>query len=138
MEFNRSPVVGNRLRLEGVYPEARLGITRPQDWDVTAMHVLLRFQHSPSLVPDRSNLTLRINQTSVGSVWLDQSNSQIVEAMFEVPPNLIQDYNELSIVAEQHTSETCTNPSDPTLWTEILPDSKVVMDYVPKPTNLGL
>ncbi|NEQ97304.1 MAG: cellulose biosynthesis cyclic di-GMP-binding regulatory protein BcsB [Cyanothece sp. SIO2G6] len=136
MDFNRSPVVGYRLRLEGVYPETRLGITRPQSWDVKAMKVVLRFQHSPSLVPERSNLTLRVNETSVGSVWLNQPNSEIAEAVFDVPPSLIQDYNELSIVLQQNTSAVCTNPEDPTLWTEILPDSKVVMDYTFNATPL--
>ncbi|MEB3211482.1 MAG: cellulose biosynthesis cyclic di-GMP-binding regulatory protein BcsB, partial [Leptolyngbyaceae bacterium] len=60
------------------------------------------------------------------------------EAVFEVPISLIQDFNELSMVAEQHTSETCTNPSDPGLWTEILPDSKVVLEFQPQPIALDL
>ncbi|MEB3181197.1 MAG: hypothetical protein VKL59_19505, partial [Nostocaceae cyanobacterium] len=32
LEFNRSPVVGNRFRLNGIYDEARLGFTRPRNW----------------------------------------------------------------------------------------------------------
>ncbi|MEB3356348.1 MAG: cellulose biosynthesis cyclic di-GMP-binding regulatory protein BcsB [Synechococcales bacterium] len=136
LEFNRSPVVGNRLRLQGVYPEARLGFTRPRDWNVEGVRALVRFQHSPDLIADRSFLTLRLQDTSIGSVALNQIDSQITEATFVIPPNLLQDYNELSIVAEQHSSDTCTNPADPMLWTEILPDSKLVFDYRPKPLPL--
>ncbi|MGF1496815.1 MAG: cellulose biosynthesis cyclic di-GMP-binding regulatory protein BcsB [Elainellaceae cyanobacterium] len=137
LEFNRSPVVGNRLRLQGVYPETRLGFTRPRDWTVEGVRALLRFQHSPDLIADRSFLTLRLQDTSIGSVALNQVNSEIAEATFDIPPNLLQDYNELSIVAEQHSSDTCTNPADPMLWTEILPDSKLVFDYRPKPLALN-
>ena len=31
LEFNRSPVVGTRLRLEGIYNESRLRFTRPRN-----------------------------------------------------------------------------------------------------------
>ena len=138
LEFNRSPVVGNRLRMEGVYPESRVGFTRPREWKIASAKALLRYQHSPSLLSQRSFLTLRLNNTSVGSISLDRSESEIGEAVFDIPVSLIQDYNELSMVAEQHTSETCTNPSDPSLWTEILPDSKIVFEFQPQPTALDL
>ncbi|MGJ3246066.1 MAG: cellulose biosynthesis cyclic di-GMP-binding regulatory protein BcsB [Elainellaceae cyanobacterium] len=138
LEFNRSPVVGNRLRMEGVYPESRVGFTRPREWKVASAKALLRYQHSPSLLSQRSFLTLQLNNTSVGSISLDRSASEIGEAVFDIPVSLIQDYNELSMVAEQHTSETCTNPSDPSLWTEILPDSKLVFEFQPQPIALDL
>jgi hypothetical protein len=129
IEFNRSPVVGNRLRMEGVYPTARLGFNRPRQWDIKTAKLVLRFQHSPSLLSDRSSLTVRVNDTSVGSVPLNRPNSQIGQVVFEIPSNLIQDYNEISILAEQQTNEDCTVATDPTLWTEVLPDSKVILDY---------
>jgi hypothetical protein len=129
IEFNRSPVVGNRLRMEGVYPTARLGFNRPRQWDVKTAKLVLRFQHSPSLLSDRSSLTVRVNDTSVGSVPLNRPKSQIGQVVFEIPSNLIQDYNEIAILAEQQTSEDCTVATDPTLWTEVLPDSKVILDY---------
>jgi cellulose synthase operon protein B len=135
LDFNRSPVVGNRLRLQGVYPETRLSFTRPQGWTVRSAKALIRYQHSPSLLPERSHLTVRINDTSIGSLPLDRPDSQIGQAMFTIPVNLIQDSNELSMLAEQQTSD-CSNPSDPTLWTEILPDSKIVFEFEPKKTTL--
>lgn len=136
MEFNRSPVVGNRLRLQGVYPETRIGFTRPRNWDVADAKVLLRYQHSASLLSDKSRLLVRVNDTSVGSIPLDRRNSQVGEALFAIPANLIQDYNEVTMLAEHQTSETCSNPSDPMLWTEILPDSKLVLNYRPQPMEL--
>lgn len=136
--FNSSPVVGNRLRLQGVYPETRLGFTRPRNWDLQSAKAMIHYQHSPTLLGDRSHLTLRLNNTSLGSVPLDQPNSRVAMAVFDIPPSLIQDYNDLSMVAVQHTSETCTNPANPSLWTEILPDSKLEFDYKSLPVVLDL
>lgn len=137
-EFNRSPDVQNRLRLEGVYPEVRLGFTRARNWDIQSAKAIIKFRQSASLLPKKSNLTLRINDTSVGTVPLNRTNGQIGQIAFNIPPNLIQPQNEIAILAEQQTSENCTNPNTPTLWTEILPTSKLVFTYQPKPVALDL
>lgn len=132
LTFNRSPVVGNRFRLQGVFSEARLGFTRPRDWDIKGAKVILRYQHSPALLASRSNLTVRVNGTSVGSVPLNRRQSEIGQAVFNVPASVIQDFNEVTMVAQQNNSATCTDPADPTLWTEILPDSSLVFNFSPK------
>lgn len=136
LEFNRSPIVGNRLRLQGVYPQTRLGFTRPQNWKVQSAKAVIRFQHSPTLLADRSHLMVRVNDTSIGSVPLDRPQSQVGQVAFNIPANLIQNYNEVSIMAEQQASATCTNPADPTLWSEILPDSKLLINFQPQPIAL--
>lgn len=138
LEFNRSPVVGNRLRLRGIYSEGRLGFTRPRGWQMQSVKALIRFQHSPALFANRSNLTLRVNGTSVGSVPLNRKQSQIGNVLFDIPPNLIQNFNEVTLVAQQHNSATCTEPNDQTLWTEILPDSKLIFSYTPQPVPINL
>lgn len=138
LEFNRSPVVGNRFRLRGVYAESRLGFTRPRSWKVQSVKALIRFQHSPALIASRSNLTLRVNGTSIGSVPLNRKASQVGQASFTIPANLIQDYNELILVAQQNNDPKCSNPSDTTLWTEILPDSKLIFGYQAQAIPLNL
>ncbi|NJL46887.1 MAG: cellulose biosynthesis cyclic di-GMP-binding regulatory protein BcsB [Leptolyngbyaceae cyanobacterium SM2_5_2] len=133
LEFNRSPVVGNRLRFSGIYDEQRLQFTRPRSWSTETARVLLRYRHSPALYATRSNLTVLINGTSIGSVPLNQPMGEIGEAVFEVPVDLLQDYNELVVAALQNNSPTCTqDPYDPSLWTEVLPDSKLVFDFQPQ------
>lgn len=138
LEFNRSPIVGNRLRLESIYDEARLQFTRPRNWKPEAVKVLLRYRHSPALYASRSNLTVLINGTSIGSVPLNQAEGKIGSAVFNVPPGVLQDYNEVSIAALQNNSPTCTqDPYDPSLWTEIMPDSKIVFDFQPQSIPLN-
>jgi cellulose synthase operon protein B len=129
LEFNRSPAMGNRMRIEGVYGEQRLGFTRPKNWQVKGAKAVIRFQHSPALVASRSNLVIRVNDTSVGTVPLNLKDGQIGEAVVTIPPNLIQDYNDIAVVAQQENSQTCSTTLDRSLWTEVMPDSKVVMDY---------
>jgi hypothetical protein len=146
LEFNRSPIVGNRFRLRGIYSEARLGFTRPRDWKVKSVKALIRYQHSPALLASRSNLTVQVNDTSVGSVPLNRKESQVGQVMFNIPPKMIQESNDLSIIAQQHNPTLpnpengkieCSDPQDPTLWTEVLPDSKLIFEYQPQPIPLN-
>lgn len=137
LEFNRSPIVGTRLQLRGIYDEARLRFTRPRNWEAKNVQVLLRFRHSPALYATRSNLTVLINGVSVGSVPMNKKEGEIGTAVYSVPANVLKDYNEVVIAALQNNSPTCTqDPFDPSLWTEVLPDSKLVFDFVPKPISL--
>lgn len=139
LEFNRSPIVGNRMRLRGVYSEGRLAFTRPRNWklDHGKVQAIIRFQHSPALYANRSSLTILVNGTSVGSVPLNRKQSQVGQVAFNIPPKLLQDYNELTIVAQQNDSLECSDPSSPDLWTEILPDSKLVFNYQQQPISLN-
>lgn len=138
LQFNRAPVVGNALQLQGVLSQARLGFSRPRHWQVESAKVLVRFRHSPALYGDRSNLTIRLNNRHLGSVPLNREDSEIGNVLFDVPTDLIEDFNTLIMVVQQHTSDACTDPTDPTLWTEILPDSQVVISYRPQPMTLDL
>ncbi|MGI0495073.1 cellulose biosynthesis cyclic di-GMP-binding regulatory protein BcsB [Alkalinema pantanalense CENA528] len=132
LEFNRSPAIGNRFRLQGVYAESRLGFTRPRTWQIKTAKVLVRFRHSPDLAAGKSNLIVRVNDTSVGSIPLNLKQAQIGESIVEIPANLLQDYNEITLVAQQQNTSNCSSAQDDKLWTEVLPDSKVVMDYQTK------
>ncbi|HEY9653041.1 MAG TPA: cellulose biosynthesis cyclic di-GMP-binding regulatory protein BcsB, partial [Coleofasciculaceae cyanobacterium] len=117
--------------------EAQLAFTRPRGWKVNGVKAVIRFQHSPALIASRSNLTLRVNDRSVGSVPLNRKESQVGQVVFNIPPNLIQDYNDLSIVAQQQNTPECSDPGDATLWTEILPDSKLIFDFQGQPIPLN-
>ena len=138
LEFNRSPVVGTRFSLKGIYDEARLGFTRPRDWKLKSVKALIRYRHSPALYATRSNLTVLINGASVGTIPLNLQKGEIGSQVFDVPISQIQNYNQIIVAALQNNSPTCTqDPYDPSLWTEILPDSKVTIDYSPQPIALN-
>ncbi|NEZ60734.1 cellulose biosynthesis cyclic di-GMP-binding regulatory protein BcsB [Leptolyngbyaceae cyanobacterium CCMR0081] len=132
LPFNRDASVGNRIRLEGVYSDASMYFSRPRNWDLTDVKVQIKLRHSPSLIPEKSNLVVRMNDTSIGSVPLDRSAAEVAQFLFDIPANLIQDENFLNMEVEHNTSETCTNPNDPALWTEILPDSEFLFKFKTK------
>jgi len=137
LEFNRAPVVGTRFSLKGIYDEARLGFTRPRDWKLKTVKTQIRYRHSPALYATRSNLTVLINGASVGTIPLNRKEGEIGTAVYDVPLAQLQNYNELTLGALQNNSPTCTqDPYDPSLWTEILPDSKITFDYTPQPIAL--
>lgn len=137
LEFNRSPIVGSRLRLEGIYNESRLRFTRPRNWQLDSVKILLRYRHSAALYATRSNLNVLVNGSNVGSVPLNNKQGETGTVIFEIPTRIIQDYNEVIIAGLQNNSPTCTqDPFDPSLWTEILPDSKLVFNYNQVPFSL--
>jgi cellulose synthase operon protein B len=137
LNFNRSPIVSNRLRLKGQYAESRLGFTRPRGWklDKGTVQATIRFQHSPSLYANRSNLTVLVNGRSLGSTPLNRKQSQIGQLVVNIPPNLLQDYNDITMVVQQNDSQECTDPTSSDLWTEILPDSKIAFKYENQPNS---
>ncbi len=137
LEFNRSPVVGSRFSLRGIYDESRLAFTKPLDWQIKSVKAQIRYRHSPALYATRSNLTVMINGASLGSIPLNRKEGEIGTAVFNVPLAQLQNYNQITIAALQNNSPTCTqDPYDPSLWTEILPDSKIVFDFLPQPVPL--
>jgi hypothetical protein len=135
LEFNRSPIVGNRMRLRGINAEGRLGFNRPRGWKIAKVQALIRFQHSPSLFAKRSHLTVLVNDTAIGSVSLNRKQSQVGEVLLNINPKLLQDYNEVKLVAQHNSLQECTDPHDPSLWTEILPDSKLIFSFQRQPIS---
>jgi hypothetical protein len=136
LQFNRAPVVGNALQMDGILSQKRLVFSKPRHWQVESGKVLIRFRQSPALYADRSNLTVLLNNRHLGSIPLNRGEDEIGNVLFDVPANLVQDQNTLIMQVQQHTSKDCTDPTDPTLWTEILPDSQVVLNYTSLPIAL--
>jgi hypothetical protein len=124
--------------LRGIYDEARIGFTRPRDWTLKSVKAQIRYRHSPALYATRSNLTVLINGATIGSIPLNRKEGEIGSAVFDIPLSLLQNYNDLTLGALQNNSPTCTqDPYDPSLWTEILPDSKITFDFLPQPVALN-
>ncbi|MEO1592095.1 MAG: cellulose biosynthesis cyclic di-GMP-binding regulatory protein BcsB, partial [Cyanobacteria bacterium J06632_22] len=126
-----------RLRLQGMQTEARLSFSRPRNWQTQAVRAEIHYQPSPALAAG-SYLTLQVNGTNVGSVPLQQAGAT-GKVVFGIPADLVQDFNEVRLLAQQKTDEACVDPFDPVLWTEILPTSRLLIehDYVPTPLDFS-
>lgn len=77
--------------------------------------------NSISLIGERSQLAVRINDYTVAQLALDPGR-QRVQADIELPlESLEPGYNVITFAAAQHYTYECEDPSAPELWTEINP-----------------
>ncbi|MEL6247586.1 MAG: cellulose biosynthesis cyclic di-GMP-binding regulatory protein BcsB [Cyanobacteria bacterium J06648_16] len=122
------------VRLQGMQTETALSFSRPRNWQTKSIKAEIHYQPSPALA-DGSFLTLQVNGTNVGSVPLQQTGT-VKKVAFSIPAYLIENFNEMKLLAQQKTDETCVDPFDPVLWTEILPSSRLLIDYDYAPAPL--
>ncbi|MFZ5475723.1 MAG: cellulose biosynthesis cyclic di-GMP-binding regulatory protein BcsB [Myxococcota bacterium] len=125
--------------LEGVDARADLVFPLPGAWElVEDPRLVVDFEHSSALIPERSHLTVTVNDHPVGSVALDEDNGLRGRLELRVPRDALQPYNHLEIRAVQHVAHHCEDPFDPSLWTRVRKDSFVEMKYVRKPVTSDL
>ncbi len=115
--------------------------TRPQTWQVSPKSALyLEFQHSIELQPHRSWLQIIVNDKVIKHIPLTKENAEGTKMTIPLPVGLLKDFNTLNFRVQQHYTDKCEDPLDKSLWTQILPATRIVFDYepvVPK-VDLGL
>jgi hypothetical protein len=127
------------LTLPGTHGTQNVSLTFPRSWQLKSDPVLkLSLSHSAALLPNRSHLTVLLNEQPVGSVTLDETNITAGTVEITLPRGLIQDYNTLRFAAVQHYTDDCEDPFDPTLWTRVSTQSSVEVDYERRPVREGL
>jgi hypothetical protein len=119
--------------------EARF--TKPQTWQLFPKSALyLEFQHSIALQPHRSWLQIIVNDKVIKHIPLTKENAEGSKMTIPLPVGLLKDLNTLNFRVQQHYTDKCEDPLDKSLWTQILPATRLVFDYqpvVPK-VDLGL
>ncbi len=126
------------LMLQGLSAIETLWFTIPQGWDPTRdpeLHV--EFSHSAALLEYRSSLTVLVNEQAVGSVNLGADNVEGTELVARIPLELLKDanqeqyndYHQLSFVVNQHYTDDCEDPFDPSLWTRVSRRSYLEVHY---------
>ncbi len=87
--------------------------------DVTYAELRLKFTNSISLLQDRSQLRIKLNDITVAQLPLRADQPQ-VDVVVELPAELITSgFNNLTIWVAQHYTLECEDPAAPELWTEI-------------------
>ena len=87
--------------------------------DVTKADLRLKFTNSISLLQDRSQLRVKLNEITVAQLPLRSDQPQ-VDVNVELPVELITSgFNNLTIWVAQHYTLECEDPAAPELWTEI-------------------
>ncbi|WP_321818641.1 MULTISPECIES: cellulose biosynthesis cyclic di-GMP-binding regulatory protein BcsB [unclassified Paraburkholderia] len=75
--------------------------------------------NSVSLLSDRSELAVRVNDRTIAQMQLSSRQPELT-ADVRVPADLLRPgYNTLTFAAAQHSTENCEDPNSPELWSEI-------------------
>lgn len=130
VNFERDLYVDRDISLQGVSAIDTVYFSKPRAWTLTQDPVLnLKFGHSSELLEDRSSLTIRINDQEIASVALGAFNANNGELKVRIPTHMVQDYNALTLVVNQHYTRDCEDPFDPSLWTRVSNESTINFNY---------
>lgn len=106
--------------------------TKPATWQVASSSALyLEFQHSIELQPHRSWLQIIVNDKVIKHIPLTRENAEGTKMTIPLPVELLKDFNRLTFRVQQHYTDKCEDPLDKSLWTQILPATKIVFNYTP-------
>lgn len=125
--------------LKTVKTERSYDFTRPKGWTVLgSSHIKVTFQHSPSLLPERSSLNILVNNRILKTISLNDQNAAANTLTIAIPPTLLKDRNQVTFQVDQHYTYDCEDPFSAELWTTLLPDTAVVLNYDLKPAVTDL
>ncbi|HEY9685846.1 MAG TPA: cellulose biosynthesis cyclic di-GMP-binding regulatory protein BcsB [Coleofasciculaceae cyanobacterium] len=117
-------------RLKTVRTQRDYPFTRPKGWKVLpSSNIRLSFQHGANLLPERSSLNVLVNNRILKSIPLGKDNITPTTISISVPPELLKDNNILSYQVDQHYTYKCEDPFSEELWTQILPDTALTLNY---------
>lgn len=106
--------------------------TKPNTWQVASSSALyLEFQHSIELLPNRSWLQIIVNDKVIKHIPLTKENAEGTKMTIPLPVELLKDFNRLNFRVQQHYTDKCEDPLDKSLWTQILPATKIIFNYTP-------
>ncbi len=129
-----------KLELRCVSDEKEISVPVPERWTVRRLELHLRYTVSTNLLPDTSQLVVKMAGQPVAQARLNPVAPE-VKLGIEIPTSLIvPGYNSLSFHVAQHFSRNqCESPCAPDLWTNIsLRDSWIEMQYEWKDVPLRL
>lgn len=122
--------LGEDMRLDGVHATRGITFTRPRAWTLTSDPIVhVEFEHSAALLPERSHLTVSVNDHPIGTVTLSADNVTLGKADVRIPREILDDYNHLQFDVVQHYTDDCEDPFDAALWTRIQTSTWIELPY---------
>lgn len=92
-----------------------------------ALH--LRFRHAATLMPSKSLLSVKINNQALGSVALNQQNSNSGELVCNVPVDVVNDSEWVVNITAQNelANADCAKRYESSAWTQLLATSELTV-----------
>lgn len=116
--------------LKNVRAYREVYFTKPQTWRVLPSSALIvKFQHSLELLPNRSYLNIYINGRLLKKEFLDKTSTELKTISIPLPVASLGNYNSIRFEVEQHYTDKCEDPLDHSLWTKIQEDTHISFNY---------
>jgi cellulose synthase (UDP-forming) len=114
-----------QIELHGIDSSHSVYFTLPQTHVVRSANIHIYYAFSPSLLPQLSQIKLIMNGTLFGTIppkpgEMGGSDSEVAEAEFAIPPELLVHDNALTIQFIGHYTTACEDPANTALWSRVL------------------
>ncbi len=122
--FSLADAGAQQIELHGIDSNHSIYFTLPQTHVARSAKIHVSYAFSPSLLPALSHIKLMLNGTLFATVQPTPNNSggsstQIGEAEFTIPPELMVHNNALTIQFIGHYVMVCEDPANTTLWARV-------------------
>lgn len=127
------------LRMYGANGQYSINIPVSKRESVKTAVLHLEGTNSISLMRERSQLAVRLNNKVVAQITLSPSQPEFAVDIKLPASDFVSGYNKLTFAASQHYTLQCEDPSAPELWSEINGQKSVLnMQTELKPLNPNL
>jgi cellulose synthase operon protein B len=108
------------FQLRGDYGSFSLNFGHRRDYLISKASLKLKYSFSPSLLPVQSHVKVYLNESVIGIIPIDPSQSNTPHFKnFEIDPLMISDYNQLRFELIGHYTMECENPGHSSIWFDI-------------------
>ncbi|WP_448111811.1 cellulose biosynthesis cyclic di-GMP-binding regulatory protein BcsB [Pseudomonas lini] len=128
------------MSLKGVEATDSVNFDVRADEVVTAAQVTLKYSYSPALLADLSQINVLINDQVAASLPLPKEDAGGLQTRtVQIPPQMITEFNRLSLQFIGHYTMQCEDPLHSSLWARIDNASQLSLQVssVPQPNDLS-
>ena len=120
------------MNLQGVESSDSVNFDIRADQVVTGAQLLLNYSYSPALLADLSQINVLVNDEVAASLPLPKEGAGTVQqAVVQIPPHLITEFNRLRLQFIGHYSMSCEDPLHSSLWAKISNTSELKVQVSP-------
>lgn len=128
------------MNLRGVEATDSVNFDVRADEIVTAAQVTLQYSYSPALLADLSQINLLVNDQVAASLPLPKEEAGKAQVRtLQIPPQMITEFNRLSLQFIGHYTMQCEDPLHSSLWARIGNESQLSLEVttIKQPNDLS-
>lgn len=114
------------MNLHGVEATDSVNFNVRADQVVTGAQVTLQYSYSPALLAELSQINVLVNDEVAASLALPKEGAGTLQKQtVQIPPQLITEFNQLSLQFIGHYTLQCEDPLHSSLWAKISNESRL-------------